>query len=590
MALIDTPIHDHPQTSSGAMEFPETATHLRVTPFDTADLALAELRAQKTGWAGLVLKEKIELLDEALKDFSGLGEDWVRESLKAKGALPGGYAEGEEWFMFSAVLRLVRLLRQSLADILREGHPKPPGKVKVLENGQLSVPVFPATLMEKALFSGYHAETWLEPSVGMDEPFRQPADGAGKVVVVLGAGNASVSPCADMLHWLFVENAVVALKLNPVNDFLGPFIEMGFQGLIRSGYLRILYGGAELGRHLVEHPAIDRVHITGSDKTFNHIVFGTGSEGEQRKDQSAPKLTKPVTAELGCVNPLIIVPGEWKEKDYHRAADMITTWMSSNAGFNCLNPRLIVTQKNWQGRRFFLDTLRKALSNTLVRPAYYPGSEENRTKFLDFHPDAQLFTYEDSHAEVDGSIDSLPIAFISDLDPAEYQDVCFTSEPFGMLISETAIEADSTSDFLARATEFVNQRVWGTLSLTMIAPPQVERNPKNRQALQQAFRNLRYGTICVNLFAGLAYTLVVTPWGGYPNQPINDLQSGTGFINNPLMLNHPEKTVFTAPFYRIDPVSIHNRHLMQFCRAYTQFQLNPGLGNLLKTFWLALQR
>ncbi len=43
--------------------------------------------------------------------------------------------------------------------------------------------------------------------------------------------------------------------------------------------LRIVEGGAAAGRYLTGHPRVDEVHITGSDKTYDAVVFGTGAEG-----------------------------------------------------------------------------------------------------------------------------------------------------------------------------------------------------------------------------------------------------------------------------------------------------------------------
>lgn len=591
MASLITDLKQHEAAASlGAMSFPETATHQILTPFAEADQDLTDLAGHKKTWSQLPLIEKVHLLDEALRDFNSLGEAWVQSSLQSKGVLAGGYTEAEEWFIFSAVIRLMRLLRKSLLETADNGHPIPPGKVKTLENGQLSVPAYPISLLERGIFLGHHAETWLEPGIPPEEMFKFSPNGGGRVGLVLGAGNASASPCADMLHFLFVEGDVVALKLSPVNDLLGPYLEQGFQGLIRRGFLKILYGGADLGHYLTEHPLVNHIHLTGSDKTFDRIVFGTGSEGEQRKVSAAARLTRPITAELGCVNPLILVPGEWKDKDYRRAAAMVTTWLSSNAGFNCLNPRLLITQKNWEGRELFLKAFRAELARTPVRPSYYPGSAENRQMFIDAHPDAELYNVHDPLDLADGTIESLPIAFIPGLDPTVFQDVCFTAEPFGMLISETAIEADSPADFLARATKFANERVWGTLSITLLSPPQVERDKSTGAAIQKAAADLRYGTVCLNIFTGLAYTLTATPWGGYPNQPLNNIQSGAGFINNPMGLNRPQKSIFYAPFYRIDPVSIHNRNLIEFCHGYADFQTRPTFARFLKVMWLGIKK
>lgn len=47
---------------------------------------------------------------------------------------------------------------------------------------------------------------------------------AGKVALVLGAGNQTPVAALDILHKLVAENAVVVCKMNPVNEYAGPFI------------------------------------------------------------------------------------------------------------------------------------------------------------------------------------------------------------------------------------------------------------------------------------------------------------------------------------------------------------------------------
>jgi acyl-CoA reductase-like NAD-dependent aldehyde dehydrogenase len=73
---------------------------------------------------------------------------------------------------------------------------------------------------------------------------------------------------------LVVELQVVILKMNPVNAYLGPLLEAGFQALVQRGVLRIVYGGAAERAYLCQHPAVDTIHMTGSDRTFEAIVFG----------------------------------------------------------------------------------------------------------------------------------------------------------------------------------------------------------------------------------------------------------------------------------------------------------------------------
>src|SRR5439155_842378 len=116
--------------------------------------------------------------------------------------------------------------------------------------------------------------------------------------LVLGAGNiASLAP-RDVLYSMFVENRVCVLKCNPVNDYLAPHFERAFRALIDHGVVRVVKGDAAAGAYLTQHPDVEHIHITGSDKTFEAVVFGVGDEGAARKARGERLIDTPVTAEL----------------------------------------------------------------------------------------------------------------------------------------------------------------------------------------------------------------------------------------------------------------------------------------------------
>jgi acyl-CoA reductase-like NAD-dependent aldehyde dehydrogenase len=127
---------------------------------------------------------------------------------------------------------------------------------------------------------------------------------------------------------------VVILKINPVNDYIGPLIEDGFAALITRGFLKVVYGGSDVGVYLCNHPTVDEIHVTGSDKSFEAILFGHGPEATKRKNNQKPLLDKPLTGELGNISPVIIVPGDWSNDDIQFQAARIASWLSYNAGCN----------------------------------------------------------------------------------------------------------------------------------------------------------------------------------------------------------------------------------------------------------------
>jgi hypothetical protein len=47
-----------------------------------------------------------------------------------------------------------------------------------------------------------------------------------------------------------------------------------FAPLVDSGFLAIVYGDVDVGTHLINHPLVQSVHLTGSARTFESIVWG----------------------------------------------------------------------------------------------------------------------------------------------------------------------------------------------------------------------------------------------------------------------------------------------------------------------------
>jgi len=127
-------------------------------------------------------------------------------------------------------------------------------------------------------------------------------------------------------------------------------------------------------------------------------------------------------------------------------------------------------------------------------------------------------------------------------------DICLNVEAFCALTSETAIEASSTADFVRKATDFCNDVVWGTLSMTLIADPRTMKDPEYGPAVEQAIADLRYGSIGVNLWHAMSFAFSTTVWGAYPGHPITDIQSGSGFVGNAFLFARPQKSVVRGPF------------------------------------------
>jgi acyl-CoA reductase-like NAD-dependent aldehyde dehydrogenase len=562
----------------GSPQFPQAASAIAASDQAVMDDAIAALQARKDTWVATAVPERIALVDRLIADFAAIAPRWVDACLRAKEIAPGTPGVGEEWATGPyTLLKQLRQLRGALDDIRTRGVPRIPGPVKTRPDGQVTAQVFPQTTYDKLFYGGLTAEVWMEPGVtraGLSQTQAVIYANKGhlsKVALVLGAGNVSSIGPLDAFYKLFVEDQVVVFKTNPVNAYLGPLIADACRSLIERDLLRVVYGGAAEGAYLCAHPGIDEVHITGSDKTFDAIVWGPGAEGAARKATGQPLLNKRITGELGNVSPVIVVPGPWSASDLAYQAEHIASMLTNNAGFNCNATRVIVQHEGWGQREALLAGVRKVLSSVPTRAAYYPGARDRYAAFLANHPDAEQF------GAASGA--NLPWMLIEGVTPQMQDDIVFTTEAFCGLFAETALAASSVPEYIERAVAFANETIWGTLNVTLLVHPKSLSDPAVAAAVEQAVANLRYGTVAVNYWAGTGFVLGTTTWGAYPGHPLSDIRSGTGVVHNALMFDRPQKSVMRGP-WRAMPVPpwfvTHGRAGREVFRRLAYFEAAPS--------------
>ena len=533
---------DQARTGTGA-----TAT--AVTAADTAalDAIVHEVADHAASWAKTDAAARADLLQQVIEATMKAEEGWLAAACAAKGLEPGSTEAGEELYAgIGTFVRMARLFRDALHDIAKDGKPSFAGPVREAYDGRLRVQVFPDSAFDRITFPQTTAEVWMQPGVsreslvaGQAPAYADPTAHTG-TALVLAAGNvASLGP-RDVLSKLFVGGKVVVMKANPVNDYLVPHWSRALAPLIDARVLRIVDGGAAVGEYLARHPRIDEVHITGSDKTYDAVVFGTGPDGARRKAADEPVLDKPVTAELGNVSPVIVVPGTWSIAELRYQAEHVASMLVNNAGFNCISPRVVLTHAAWPQRDAFLGALTQTLAGITTRRAYYPGARDRRDAFVHAHPEAQQFGR--------GPDDALPWTFIPDVAPGHTDDICFNVESFFGEVAQTALTAPSVAAFVDAATAFCNDVVWGTLGATLIVSPSAMRQHDVADAVERAVADLRYGSIGVNVWHGLSFAMGSTTWGAYPGHARTDIQSGTGVVGNAAMFDRPQKSVVRGPF------------------------------------------
>lgn len=562
-----------PSVVTGSPNFGELVFASRKTSNEEIDQLLLVLQEHKEEWVQVEISERISILDAVHEELIDIRKDWINAEIVGKAIRSNTLGEAEEWVLLATIFRAIDRVKQSLLEIEEIGHPRIRGKIRTRSGGQVVAQVYPETISDRLLFQGVKGEVWMEPGVPIETlttsmaPAYHDPNHKGKVALVLGAGNATTFGVIDLLHKLFVELQVVVLKPNPVNSYMGPLIGKAFQALIERSFLGIVYGGAIEGSYLCNHPHVEELHMTGSDKTYEAIVFGGGSEGERRKSSHQPINTKRFTGELGNITPVIVVPGPWDKGDIEEQAKYIATWFVANAGFACLTPRVIIQHATWPFRNELLDEIGRILENFPIRKAYYPGAEERFAQFIDDHPNALQFG--------EPFDDHLPWTLITGVDSNNSDDICFKSEAFCSLYAETTLDAPSVVDFIERAVKFANETLWGTLSVILIVHPKSLEDPKVAGAVEQAISELRYGTVSINMIAFFSAYLMVTPWGAFPGHDIYDIQSGIGKNFNFLMFAQSEKSVIKAPFKRLDPLHIKSKRVIEFTRRLADYEASP---------------
>lgn len=538
------------------------------------DPIVAELGDRKARWVREDPASRIRFLRATLEAVDANAADWVRLGAAAKGIDPESPSVGEEWIsgpMTSA--RNVRLLIEALE---AGGQPKPLRTWR-RPDGQWVAHVFPQTLLEVATYSGMTAQVWIEPG---KEPtqgriYREKREGRfgpGRVSLVLLAGNVSSIGPLDVLYKLFVDDEVVVAKMNPVNAYLAPVLRRVFGALIDAGYVAIVEGGADVGEYLCAHPGIDSIHLTGSDRTHDAIVWGaSAAEQEERKRAGTPRILKDITSELGCVTPVLVVPGQWSDAGLAFHARNVASMVAHNASFNCNAAKVLVLARGWDQRQAFLDRLYEAFERLPPRLAYYPGASERYQGFLAHYPQARVLG-KDGPGVVPWTV--LPNV------PPDAGEYALTREAFCGVVAEVSLDVSDAPSFLREAVPFANEHVWGTLSCMLLAdgPTRLRWRPE----LDAAIAGLRYGGIAVNAWAGVNFAIGNASWGAYPGSTLETIRSGIGVVHNTLLFDHPQKTVVRAPF-RMFPTPVwfaDHRNLHVLGRLATSFEVAPSWRKL----------
>ena len=558
------------------------------------DAALDALNAAKATWAQTSIVDRISLLKQVKDNVMSVAEDWAITATRKKQIQEGSPLSGEEWTtgpyaVMSACNGLIATLSQMENKAFLKHLPK-----REVTTGQLAVKVMPHLIWDHLLLSGVKAEVWMKQGVTAANLHDHAANlydipeaaRRGKVALILGAGNiASIAPL-DVFQKLFLENQVVILKMNPVNDYLTEFLQVALKPLIDVDALRIVKGDGAAGAYLTTHNIIKELHITGAGATHDAIVWGTGAEGEKNRVANTPKNKKRFTSELGAVCPTIVVPGPWSDADLKFQAEHIATHKLHNSGFNCVACQVLIMPKGWDKAATLLSHV-NAVAQESTRGAYYPGAKDRLDTFK------SKAKYPKSIAR--GPAPSLIVNNVADSDWFN------NNEVFAPAMSTHVLDTPDAATYLRSAVAYANDKLHGTLGANILIHPKTIKKI-GKTEFESIIADLRYGTIAINAWTGLAFLATACPWGAFPGHTPQNVQSGIGTVHNTFMLEDTERVVIQAPWAPFPrgllsgqftllprpPWFITNKKQNKVGRLLTQFQHKPSWFKLPRIFLNAL--
>ena len=115
------------------------------------------------------------------------------------------------------------------------------------------------------------------------------------------------------------------------------------------GYMVITKGSLEESKYMTEHNGVDHIHLTGSDQTYENIVYGKKLNEDEKKQKTLNKINKKsFSSELGNVTPIIVHPGKWSNGELKFQARKIVTAKLNNGGFNCISAQIVLLPDKWK--------------------------------------------------------------------------------------------------------------------------------------------------------------------------------------------------------------------------------------------------
>ncbi len=539
------------------------------------DRFITTLRTKSKEYNSINNVQLASMLEETISNIKEVSFFWATICSDNKGTTKTP-AEGEEWLggPFASVLATQYYIKSlTNDDDLTE---------KKYNSEENSYKVFPNNFIERITFPFIDAKVIFNKSMSFDDinkyrGFSKRYDIDPSITLVLGAGNFSSIPYLDVLYHLITRKSVILLKLNPVNEYLKPVFEKVFQNFIERGYIIVTTGNIDESKYMATHQGINYIHLTGSDKTFEDIVYGRELTDKERKSKSLSKINnKPITSELGNVTPIIIHPGKWSTSDIKYQARKIVTAKLNNNGFNCIAAQIVVLPDGWGQTETLIKFVKHYMSKAKERKAYYPESIERLEKLE-----------KDKGYERVNALSCVTPHLTREIKAYSKFEI---DEVWSSTIYFKKIQYTSVEDFANKAIDYCNDELWGNLGVSVIIKDHDRKF--NKHITNLYVDNLNYGTVAINEWAAIGYIIPQLPWGGFPGNRDNDIQSGQSVVHNSMLFESPLKGVVNTKF-RISriidpPWFVTNKKARRLFKNLTYYQIHNSNINFLKLIFAAL--
>ena len=532
---------------------------MKPTSVDDVPRIVENVAAKADDWKGVSLDDMTELLKQILSNIIDHMEEWNALGQESRGIDPGnprhGCARADVTISGAATFgSYLNGMIWSLQHCARhDGVPPPPKATRSTANNKNAiVTLWPNSLLDKLEAVGLRGELVLKKA----EQMCYEDAAVGGIVGILGAGN--IDAPIELLSQMFLKGRVCIFKPNPVNEKQHAIVSKILAPLVKRGYLNFCVGGANVGAALVTNPNLDEIVLTGSSSTYDKI---------------RPMCSTPICAELGGVNPWIVVPGkEWNEKSIDRHARHLAFSKVANNGHTYAAPQIVVVAKDWPWRRQFLDRVRFWLGQYAGAPPFYPGSEETHSYFR-ILPNAEVIQ---GKAEDIFDNQQRPILITDVAVDEENQSAVFTRESFCPVLAEVPLDCSNAVDsmaYLRAAIELAKRRCFGSLTANILIPD--KEIMANKKEFDDIIADMPFGVVGVNLWPAFAHSMPMLVWGAPPGYS----QSGTGFIGNSCLYRDPQKAILRAPFNwlgrRALTVMSPNKSELVFSRL-TRYKVRPN--------------